>query len=252
LRSHTARRRFILERDPHLHGLIDSNESEQFVHETLNQFCPDGIAFVFDNDGSPILDDILKHINTRARIVTCDLSSYHDKKASSIQWPKNYIKLIEKSACIHGFNTMDYPEHSFKAMTYMGWNYMIDNFIFPQKFSGWTFMLLVQVSDQFENIDQHKLENRLVNNDEEQTGHIHGIKSATVNCEDEITKEQHADLIDIDYQKKSDEIEVRLNMNQVTESLFRLAITYAEQDGAVQPEFSHVGEDKSCQKGTKA
>eukprot|EP00979_Chaetoceros_neogracilis_P012349 scaffold3246_cov137-Chaetoceros_neogracile.AAC.1 len=86
-----------LERDPHLHGLIDSKESEQFVNETLNQFCPDGIA----------------------------------------------------------------------------------------------------VSDQFENIDQHKqhkLENKLVNNDEEQTGHIHGIKSATVNCEDEITKEQHADL----------------------------------------------------------
>jgi hypothetical protein len=59
-------------------------------------------------------------------------------------------------------------------------------------------------------------------------------------------------LIDIDYQKKSDEIEVRLDMNQVTESLFRSAIKYAEQEGAVQPEFSHVGEDKSCQKGTKA
>jgi len=27
------------------------------------------------------------------------------------------------------------PEHSFKAMTYMVWNYMRDNFIFPQKFS---------------------------------------------------------------------------------------------------------------------
>jgi NADPH-dependent curcumin reductase CurA len=83
-----------LERELKLHGLIDSKESsEQFINEALSQFCPDGIDFVFDNDGGPILDDIPNHINTRARIVTCDLSSYHDKKASSIQWPKNYIKL---------------------------------------------------------------------------------------------------------------------------------------------------------------
>jgi hypothetical protein len=246
-----------LERDLKLHGLIDSKESsEQFINEALSQFCPDGIDFVFDNDGGPILDDILNHINTRARIVTCDLSSYHDKKATSIQWPKNYIKLIEKSACIHGFNTMDYPEHSFKAMTYMGWNYIRDNFIFPQKFriglesfaecieilmlNEHVGRLLVQVSDQFENIDQHKqqkLENKVVNNDEEQTEHINinEIKSASVNSKDEITREQHANLIDLDYDKKSEKIEVTSDMNQVTESLFRLAIEDAEPEAAVQP-----------------
>eukprot|EP00979_Chaetoceros_neogracilis_P016214 scaffold7356_cov164-Chaetoceros_neogracile.AAC.1 len=49
-----------LERELKLHGLIDSKESsEQFIHEALSQFCPDGIDFVFDNDGGPILDDIL-------------------------------------------------------------------------------------------------------------------------------------------------------------------------------------------------
>eukprot|EP00979_Chaetoceros_neogracilis_P012056 scaffold3087_cov288-Chaetoceros_neogracile.AAC.5 len=97
-----------LERHLKLRDLIDSKESEHFIDEALNQFCPDGIDFVFDNDSGPILDDIINLINTRARICTCDVTSYHDKEASSIQWPKNYIKLIEKSACIHGFNTMDY------------------------------------------------------------------------------------------------------------------------------------------------
>jgi hypothetical protein len=100
--------------------------------------------------------------------------------------------------------------------------------------------LLVQVSDQFENIDQHKqqkLENKLVSNDEEQTEHINinEIKSASVNSKDEITREQHANLIDLDYDKKSEKIEVTSDMNQVTESLFRLAIEDAEPEAAVQP-----------------
>jgi hypothetical protein len=38
---------WFLERHLKLHGLIDSKESEHFIDEALNQFCPDGI----DNDG---------------------------------------------------------------------------------------------------------------------------------------------------------------------------------------------------------
>ena len=169
--THGKEKKMFLEHTLKLHGVIDCKESEIFINEALHQFCPDGIDFVFDSVGGVVLNEVLNHIKTKARIVTCDTSSCNNKKPSSIQGPKNYFKLIEKSASLQGFNTMDFPEHSFKATTYLGWNYMRDNFIFPQKFSiglesfaesietmlsnEHVGHLLVQVSDQFENRDQH-------------------------------------------------------------------------------------------------
>ena len=182
--THGKEKKMFLEQTLKLHGVIDCNctESETFINEALHQFCPDGIDFVFDSVGGIVLDEVLNHIKTKARIVTCDISSCNNKKPSSIQGPKNYVKLIEKSASLQGFNTMDFPEHSFKATTYLGWNYMRDNFIFPQKFSiglesfaesietmllnEHVGRLLVQVSDQFENSDRFEYSARFGNSDQ--------------------------------------------------------------------------------------
>jgi NADPH-dependent curcumin reductase CurA len=182
--THGTDKKMFLEQILKLHGVIDCNckESETFINEALHQFCPDGIDFVFDSVGGVVLDEVLNHIKTKARIVTCDISSCNNKKPSSIQGPKNYVKLIEKSASLQGFNTMDFPEHSFKATTYLGWNYMRDNFIFPQKFSiglenfaesietmllnEHVGRLLVQVSDQFENSDRFEYSARFGDSDQ--------------------------------------------------------------------------------------
>ena len=162
------KKRFLMEQLK-LDGLVDCNDTASTEQKTtsqqLEEACPNGIDFVFDSVGGDILNEVLNHINTKARVVICDAISQYQSLAT-IQGPSNYLKLVEKSASLHGFNAMDYPEHSFAATTYLGWNYMRDNFIFPQRIEtgidmfaasmeryflhGHCGRLLLQVSYQFE------------------------------------------------------------------------------------------------------
>ena len=136
-------KKFILE-DLKIDGAINCEDKERSLSEQFKEACPDGIDFFFDSVGGEVLDEVLNHINTRARVVICGATSQYDKKSTScensrtcptiqIQGPNHYLKLAEKSASLYGFNTMDFPEHSFKATAYLGWNYMRDKFVFPQK-----------------------------------------------------------------------------------------------------------------------
>jgi len=157
-----------------LDGAIDCSDTEKSLCQQLEEICKDGIDFFFDSVGGDVLDEVLNHINTKARVVVCGATSQYDKKGP-IQGPSNYLRLAEKSATLCGFNTMDFPEYSslgFNAATsYLGWKYMRDNIIFPELicYGLETFAvsiekivldqhcgrLLVQVSDQFENTDAH-------------------------------------------------------------------------------------------------
>lgn len=195
--------------------LIDSScsECENDLDHALRQFCQDGLDFVFDTVGNVQLDQILNHINTKCCIVCCDVSSSLDGNDNKYAL-KNYEKLIERSACLYGFNTTDYPDKSFKAAAYLAWHYMRDSFVFPQKtkigieaFSEALEImledktvgrLLVQVSDQFENVDRQKqgatgkkVEDTVCSEGDENEGEtIDSLKLAKENAEKAILKAQ--------------------------------------------------------------
>lgn len=195
--------------------LIDSSCSEcgNDLDLALRQFCQDGLDFVFDTVGNAQLDQILNHINTKCSIVSCDVSSSLDGNDNTYAL-KNYVKLIEKSACLYGFNTTDYPDKSFKAATYLAWNYIRDSFVFPQKTKigieafaeaieimledKTVGRLLVQVSDQFENVDRQKqgatgkkVEDSICTKEDENEGEtIDSLKLDKENAEKAILKAQ--------------------------------------------------------------
>ncbi len=165
------------------------------IYQQLKDVCPNGIDFVFDSVGGDILDQVLNHINTKARVVICDATSQY-QCLSNIHGPSSYLKLVEKSASLHGFNLMDYPEHSFATTTYLGWNYIRGNFIFPQRIeTGLDIFassmedyftnqhalgrLMVQISDQFEIKTEFPI---LENNEQEANddGEMHGNNSNNI------------------------------------------------------------------------
>jgi len=164
------KQRFLMD-DLKLDGVVDcegksiSSGDEPTLMQELEKVCPNGIDFVFDTVGGVHLDVVLNHINTKSRVVVCDAISQY-QSLGEIRGPSNYLKLVEKSATLHGFNVMDFPEHSFAISAYLAWNYMRETLVFPQRIETGLDMfassmesyfskehfgrLLVQVSDQFE------------------------------------------------------------------------------------------------------
>lgn len=70
------------------------------VEQQLAQQCPNGIDVYFDNVGGPLLQQVLDHINTGARIVLCGaVSTYGNPQPG----PSNLFQLVTMEASMHGF-----------------------------------------------------------------------------------------------------------------------------------------------------
>lgn len=70
------------------------------VAAQLAATCPDGIDVYFDNVGGPLLQQVLEHINTGARIALCGaVASYGEVLAG----PNNLFQLVTKEALMQGF-----------------------------------------------------------------------------------------------------------------------------------------------------
>eukprot|EP00560_Eucampia_antarctica_P006976 CAMPEP_0197829052 /NCGR_PEP_ID=MMETSP1437-20131217/5527_1 /TAXON_ID=49252 ORGANISM="Eucampia antarctica, Strain CCMP1452" /NCGR_SAMPLE_ID=MMETSP1437 /ASSEMBLY_ACC=CAM_ASM_001096 /LENGTH=372 /DNA_ID=CAMNT_0043430529 /DNA_START=37 /DNA_END=1155 /DNA_ORIENTATION=+ len=108
-------------------GVVDYKCSEKSIGEQLDELCPDGIDFFFDNVGGDLLDEVLQRINLYSRIVICGAISHYDSgninDKSLIKGPSHYIKLAEKSSSMSGFNMMHYPKYFMSAIRYLIWNY---------------------------------------------------------------------------------------------------------------------------------
>ena len=70
------------------------------LREQIAEQCPAGIDVFFDNVGGPILEPVLDHINTGARIALCGaVASYAGEQPG----PGNLFQVITKEATMQGF-----------------------------------------------------------------------------------------------------------------------------------------------------
>ena len=106
-----------------LDGSIDYKESSKSVAEQLEETCPNGIDFIYDNVGGQILDDLMLKINPNARVVICGAISQYSGKLNKglVQGPSNYLKLAERGATMKGFNVMQYMYKIIFAIFGMYW-----------------------------------------------------------------------------------------------------------------------------------
>ncbi len=75
--------------------------------DKLKEYCKKGIDVYFDNVGGSILDNVLRFINYKSRIVLCGAISTYNANEYVL---KNYSNLIIKSASMQGFIVMTYAK----------------------------------------------------------------------------------------------------------------------------------------------
>lgn len=115
---------------------IDYKCKDKTLGEQLDEACPDGIDFFFDNVGGDILDEVLQRINLYSRISICGAASQYNSgrinSKSKIQGPSHYINLAEKSSSMSGYNMMHHSSSFLKAIAYLLWHYYRGNVDCPQ------------------------------------------------------------------------------------------------------------------------
>ena len=131
----SKKKRFLLD-ELKLDGAVDYKCTSKSLGQQLDEACPDGIDFFFDNVGGDILDEVLQRINLHSRISVCGAISQYNSgninNKSSIKGPSHYIRLAEQSSSLSGFNMMHYSGHFFKAIRYLMWHYYRGNIVCPE------------------------------------------------------------------------------------------------------------------------
>jgi len=103
------KKQFLL-RELKLNGAVDYKSKSQTMEEQLNEICPNGIDFIYDNVGGETLDILLNKINPKGRVVICGAISQYSGNLNKgkVRGPSNYLKLAERGAEMKGFNVMQY------------------------------------------------------------------------------------------------------------------------------------------------
>jgi NADPH-dependent curcumin reductase CurA len=91
----------------------------QDVGKALREHCPDGIDVYFDNVGGEILDNVLKRLKLKARIVLCGGISQYNAEGGT-RGPSNYLSMISSRARMEGFVIIDYLHRAEEAIAAMG------------------------------------------------------------------------------------------------------------------------------------
>ena len=91
-------------------GAVDYKHPDRSLDDQLEELCPDGIDFVYDNVGGDTLNSLLGKINPEGKVVICGAISQYSGNLNkgSVQGPGNYLKLAERGATMKGFNVMQY------------------------------------------------------------------------------------------------------------------------------------------------
>jgi len=91
------------------------------VTERLRELAPDGVNVFFDNVGGTVLDAVLDHLATRARVVICGAISQYDDM-DRVVGPSLYLRLAERQSVMEGFAYFHFPEDIPTAMDELkGW-----------------------------------------------------------------------------------------------------------------------------------
>jgi NADPH-dependent curcumin reductase CurA len=88
------------------------------VGKMLREHCPDGIDVYFDNVGGDILDEVLKRLRLKARIVLCGGISQYNAEGN-VRGPANYLSMISARARMEGFVIIDYMQRAEEAIAAM-------------------------------------------------------------------------------------------------------------------------------------
>jgi NADPH-dependent curcumin reductase CurA len=118
-------------------GVAGSNEKVQFItrefgfdgafnyRETPNygsaikNLCPNGVDIYFDNVGGPLTDEVMRHINTKARIAVCgQISQYNAEEAE--MGPRWLGQLVVKQAKVEGFLVFQFADRFEEALKQLG------------------------------------------------------------------------------------------------------------------------------------
>jgi NADPH-dependent curcumin reductase CurA len=79
------------------------------VGERLGELAPEGVSVFFDNVGGEMLDEVLEHIQERARVVICGaISQYADN--TDVYGPKKYLRLAERYARMEGYTAFHFAD----------------------------------------------------------------------------------------------------------------------------------------------
>ena len=77
------------------------------LRERLKELAPNGVDVIYDNVGGKILNDMLAHIATGARIVICGGISRYET-GTMPAGPENYFNLVFRRATMRGFIVLDW------------------------------------------------------------------------------------------------------------------------------------------------
>lgn len=91
------------------------------VHARLGELLPDGVDLFFDNVGGAILDDVLDHIASEARIVICGAISQYNRRGA-VHGPTRYLRIAERNATLRGFTIQHHARRHAEAVRHLaGW-----------------------------------------------------------------------------------------------------------------------------------
>ncbi|KAL3929963.1 MAG: hypothetical protein SGARI_004617 [Bacillariaceae sp.] len=113
-----------------LDGAVNYKNTTTSLEDQLDEQCPDGVDFVFDNVGGDTLDALLERIRPGGRVVICGAVSQYDSGSvnkvdgQKVQGPSNYLKLAERGAEMRGFNVMQHMHKLPIAMFFLFWYYL--------------------------------------------------------------------------------------------------------------------------------
>jgi hypothetical protein len=117
--------------DLHLDGAVNYRDPTRTLGEQLDEACPEGVDFVYDNVGGETLDALLDRIRPGGRVVICGAISQYDSgnlnkvgHGRKVHGPSNYLKLAERGAEMKGFNVIQHMHKLPIAMIFMFWYYV--------------------------------------------------------------------------------------------------------------------------------
>jgi NADPH-dependent curcumin reductase CurA len=91
------------------------------VHARLGALAPDGVDLFFDNVGGSILDDVLDHIASEARVVICGAISQYNQR-EDVRGPSRYLRIAERNATLTGFTIHHHERRYGEAVRHLaGW-----------------------------------------------------------------------------------------------------------------------------------
>jgi len=107
-----------LTRDLGFDGALNARETGDYGAR-LKDLCPNGVDVYFDNIGGRITDEVMRAINSRARIAVCDqLAQYNAEESET--GPRWLGQLVAKQAKVEGFQVQQFSERFEEALRQLG------------------------------------------------------------------------------------------------------------------------------------